>query len=246
MSLRSQIKALVRRFGYEIRRVRVLDSTLGHDPFNDMRYLTGELQSPVVFDVGANIGQSINTFRKYFRTPLIHSFEPSPSTYQELVARHAKTPDAVLNNMALGAKTEKRVLVENSQSVMSSILEPAADCWGEITQRTTVEVSTIDDYCYQREIRGIDILKTDTQGFDLEVLKGANRKASERRIHLIYLELNFSDMYKGQPQIDEIYRFLHDWGFALVSLYDIFYQNDRAGWADALFVNHNYDHPGSP
>ena len=37
--------------------------------------------------------------------------------------------------------------------------------------------------------------------------------------------------------MDEIYGFLADRGFALVSFYRFFYQNQRAGWADALFVH---------
>src|SRR5207253_4668851 len=98
------------------------------------------------------------------------------------------------------------------------------------------EVRTIDSYCAERGITIIDILKSDTQGFDLEVIKGAARLLEQRRIQLIYMEITFSDMYKGLPRFDEIYGFLADRGFALVSFYDFYYQHGRAGWTDALFV----------
>jgi hypothetical protein len=44
-------------------------------------------------------------------------------------------------------------------------------------------------------------------------------------------------MYKGLPRFDEIYAFLADRRFALVSSYDFYYQHGRAGWTDALFIN---------
>jgi hypothetical protein len=43
-------------------------------------------------------------------------------------------------------------------------------------------------------------------------------------------------MYKGSPRFDEIYAYLAERRFALVSFYDFYYQHGRAGWTDALFV----------
>lgn len=62
------------------------------------------------------------------------------------------------------------------------------------------------------------------------------RMIEQRAVHFIYTEITFSDMYRGLPRFDEIYAFLADRGFALVSFYDFYYQHDRAGWTDALFV----------
>ena len=97
-------------------------------------------------------------------------------------------------------------------------------------------VTTIDDYCTTRGIDRIDILKSDTQGFDLDVIKGARRMIERRAIGLIFMEITFSDMYKGSPRFDEIYAYLADRRFALVSFYDFYYQHGRAGWTDALFI----------
>lgn len=124
---------------------------------------------------------------------------------------------------------------------MSSILEPSADCWGEIKARVQVELRTLDAYCTEHRITHIDILKVDTQGFDLEVIKGARELLKLRRIRMIYMEITFSDMYKGLPRLDEIYGFLASQGFSLVSFYAFHYQHDRAGWTDALFINPHYD-----
>jgi hypothetical protein len=57
-----------------------------------------------------------------------------------------------------------------------------------------------------------------------------------RRIRLIYLEIIFSKMHKNLPRLDEIYAFLVDRHFELVSFYQFYHQNERAGWTDALFA----------
>ena len=123
---------------------------------------------------------------------------------------------------------------------MSSLLEPDQNGWdgqgwNDIKLRYPVIVRTIDDYCAEHDIKAIDILKTDTQGYDLEVLKGAENILESRRIHLVYTEINLSTMYEGQASFDEIYRFLSDRDFTLVSVYEL-----HARWMDCLFVNSSF------
>jgi hypothetical protein len=98
----------------------------------------------------------------------------------------------------------------------------------------------VDRFLAEHDTPSVDILKSDTQGYDLQVFKGAEEAMRENRIGLIYTELIFSDMYSGIPPFDEVYRHLVDRGFRLVSIYHFEHQNDLAGWADALFFNPRY------
>lgn len=198
-----------------------------------MRKLAGT-DSPLIFDVGANRGQSIEHFRRTFAKPVIHAFEPGREAFAAL--QSVAPSDVILNNIALGARAESRLFLDNDHSDMSSFLEPSVTAWGEITSRYPVEVITLDDYCASRGIERIDILKIDTQGFDLQVLMGAERMMRGAAIHMIFTEVIFSEMYKELPRFDETYAFFADRGYALVSLYDFYYQNDRASWTDALFI----------
>jgi len=229
--IRKAVKQLLRRAGIDIRFI----PELGFDAYEDMRKLAAT-ERPIVFDVGANRGQTIEHFRDVFARPVIHSFEPGVDTFAELQRRCAGVPDLHLNKIALGARAESRTFLHTEPDNMSSFLEPSVDAWGEIKDRYPVEVMTVDDYCRARGIDRIDILKSDTQGFDLDVLKGAQGMIESRAIHLILMEITFSDMYKGLPRFDEICSFLLDRRFALVSFYDFYYQHGRAGWTDALFV----------
>ncbi len=57
-----------------------------------------------------------------------------------------------------------------------------------MTHRRAVQIDTIDDYCERAGIDHIDILKSDTQGYDLEVLRSAGKMLSAGKIKLVYLE----------------------------------------------------------
>jgi hypothetical protein len=118
---------------------------------------------------------------------------------------------------------------------MSSFHELGPDGWGTIGHRGKVNVRTIDQYCVEQNITTIDILKIDTQGYDLEVIHGARRLLAQRRIHLIFLEIIFLELYKGAPRVDEIFSLLAKEGFKIVAFYRFFYRSERLGWTDALF-----------
>ena len=229
------MKRLFRAAGIDIRFI----PKLGFDAYDDMRKLAAT-EEPLIVDAGANRGQSIERFRRTFARPVIHAFEPGRETFAELQRRCGGLSGVHLNDVALGSRAETRTFLHNRSDDMSSFLQPAADAWGEISSRYPVEVTTVDDYCAARGIERIVVLKSDTQGFDLEVLKGAQRMMARRAVDLIFIEITFSEMYEGLPRFDEIYAFLADRGYALVSFYDFYYQRGRAGWTDALFRRNDW------
>jgi len=229
--LRRAGKHLFRKAGIDIRFI----PKLGFYAYDDMRKLVTDGR-PVLFDVGANRGQTIERFRKTFAHPVVHVFEPGRDTFAELQRRMAGIPDLHLNNLALGARAGSRTFFDTHPPEMSSLLEQSVDAWGEVKTAYPVEITTVDDYCAARGIGRIDVLKSDTQGFDLDVLHGAQSMIGSRKIRFVFIEITFSDMYKGAPRFDAIYAWLGDRGFALVSFYDFYYQRGRAGWTDALFV----------
>jgi FkbM family methyltransferase len=236
MRPRSLIKRWLLSRGYVLRRA---SDEVGKDPFLDMKNLAGD--GPlVVIDAGANLGQSIFDFHSVFRDPVIHAFEPGLATFAELQQRTSGLHWLHLNNCGLGSRPAVIKFVQNSQSDMSSFLEPTDDCWGTIQERRDTLVRTLDEYCSEENVPGIDILKSDTQGFDLEVIKGAKELLSRNAIHLILVEVILWGLYKGIPSVGEIYSFLTEQGFSLVSFYQFHYQHPKTAWTDALFVNPNW------
>jgi hypothetical protein len=82
-----------------------------------------------------------------------------------------------------------------------------------------IDVDTLDGYCSRAGITHIDVLKTDAQGFDYEVLKGASEMLGQHRVHLIFIELAFLESYVGAARFEETYRFLKECGFHLMAFY---------------------------
>ncbi len=233
--LKRVIKYGLSSLGYEVRRI----PNVGWDPFKDMSHFVTS-STPVLFDVGANIGQTIQSLHQHFKQSTIHAFEPSPSVFQTLQERTIGITGLHLVNAGLGAHSQVKTFVENQNPVMSSFLEPGKDCWGSVKQRFCLKLDTIDEYCERAHVRHIDVLKSGTQGFELDVLRGASRMFEQKRIHLIYLEIIFSAMYQGLPAVDELFGFLFGHGFRVLSFYGMNYQNRLLSWTDVLFVDPAY------
>lgn len=232
--LKRSFRKFGRYFGFD------RSAEFGHCPFSDMKSFVPGDASPLIIDVGGHIGDSISLFKQAFPSSIIHSFEPSPESFQKLGENTASQCQIFRWNYALGATTGKKTLLQNESSGMSSFLQLGEFGWGRIEKESTVEVTTLDSFLAENGIEQVDILKSDTQGYELEVLKGAEQALRDTRIGLIYLELIFSPMYKGLPPFHQILQHLAERNFALVSIYGMQYQRNVADWADALFVNKQY------
>ena len=213
---------------------------IGQSPLPDMKRFVPADRQPVILDVGANTGQSVKRFRRAFPSSVIHSFEPSRRIFAQLKANIADKGAVFAWNVALGAAVGRQTFLENTHSDMSSFLELSRNGWGKIEEKSTVNVWTVDSFLEEQKIAFVDILKSDTQGYEFEVFKGAEEAMRRNRIGLLYFEFIFSDMYKDLPRFDEMFRHLIDRGFLLVSIYELRHQHNLASWGDALFVSQQY------
>jgi FkbM family methyltransferase len=235
MPLKSIAQQLFHALGYHLSSYR--PDRCGIDPLRDMTRFVPDGSDRTIFDVGANRGQFLDQLRIQYPQAAIHSFEPSPATFQKLSTKTAGMANVATWNLALGARTGKSTLLENVSSDMSSMLQLGSQGWGRIEKQTEIDIQTVDDFCQAHSIPHVDILKSDTQGYDLEVFKGAERMMRENRIGLIYSEITFDEIYKNLPPFDEILRFLRERHFVLAAFYKMEFRRPIVGWTDALFVS---------
>jgi FkbM family methyltransferase len=234
------IKKITRKIGFDIKRYSPKQIENGRNAFIDIRSFLKGIEEPTIFDVGANVGQSALRYVKDYPNSRIHSFEPSPTTFDKLRTTCSSHSQVNCWNYGVGSENGVLEFLENNHPDMSSFLPPSEFAWGKIIKKTDVKVVSLDSFAQEQQIDYIHLLKSDTQGFDFEVFKGAKRLMQEKKIGLIYFEFIFSDMYKNSPSLDHIYRYLIDQGFLLVSFYDFHYQKGLASWTDALFISHDY------
>ena len=156
-------------------------------------------ENPTIFDVGANVGDSIDRFKVLFQNPLIYSFEPLKKEYE--LIKKKETENVKCFNFAFGEQEEKKILNICTDSHLSSFNEYN----NEISRNTskddtaTVHIKTLDNFLKeQKEIGRIDLLKIDTQGYEEKVLEGAKYSLKNNIFKVIEVELQIGKLYKNE------------------------------------------------
>lgn len=223
--------------GYKINKVSKLN--LLHEDY--LKAIKNDIgNNSTLFDVGANHGQTITKFKKYFPESIIHSFEPSKLCFETLKQVHSNTNGVTINNKALGKEIGSLEFNEYAWSSLNSLLKRSFTN-SKIIDNYHVDIISIDDYCRENKIDKINLLKTDTEGFELNVLRGAEQMMDKNKIQFVYTEIFFYENYVGQSSFGDIYNFLLSKGFSLVRFYTFEYTDKGyASRTDGLFVNSNY------
>jgi hypothetical protein len=194
-----------------------------------------------VIDVGANRGQ----YRDFLRDRVgfdgsIVSFEPVPELAAALAARAVRDPLWTVHPCALGAEPGTMEFNVMEESVFSSFRAPVPagsddqQRMNTVARTLAVPVDTLD-----ARLAGLDLrrayLKLDTQGFDLEVLKGGNRAVSA--VAALQTEVSFVALYDGMPGYAEAIAAFEAFGLRVADLFLV--STDDAGRAiefDCLMV----------
>jgi FkbM family methyltransferase len=140
-------------------------------------------------DAGANEGQTANAFGSWFPKAEIYSFEPIKNTYELLLSNTRANPRIHCHQSALGERDGAAVMQVNVSSLWNRVVD--ADTLPTHHPSERVEMLRIDTFCKTCRIEHIDLLKTDCEGYDLQVLHGAESLLSANRIECIYCEVNF-------------------------------------------------------
>ncbi len=171
-----------------------------------------------VFDVGANEGQTAVAVLKAFPGATVHAFEPVAGTFETLRLTVGADPRIQLNQAAVSSTAG--IVHIQVQSQLSHLV-PASAAGGLGVE--SVAAVTLDMYCEQHGIARIDLLKTDTEGHDLEVLKGAGRLLSAGKIDWVFVEVTFDRHDQTHSRFGEIQEWLEQHGMAVWCFYDHFH-----------------------
>ncbi|MGE4267712.1 MAG: FkbM family methyltransferase [Deferribacterales bacterium] len=245
------------RFGkYKIYKINELDkSFFNRDRIFDL--LLKDIDKPVIFDVGANIGQSVAGFKQKVPDAVIHSFEPDSDCFDILKSKCADYRDVTAVNAGLGASEDIITLYKYEESTANSFNRISSDsmavrsqshkkvnrCLTQPANTQECRVLTIDGYCRENGIGHINLLKIDVQGFENEVLKGAAEMIGAGRVDIILTELSFDDLYGKGNSFYALESHIIPFGYALYDISHI-YKNIRLGktcWVDALYVRKAYE-----
>lgn len=192
-----------------------------------LRDVFGKLAINCVLDVGANRGQYGSTLRGLGYKGWIVSFEPIKANFEVLENVAKRDNRWRVFRYALGAVNGRLLINVTEKSVFSSFLTPKEDSQkrfpqNRVERREEVEVRRLDGIlagCFSGIESSRIYLKMDTQGFDLEVVKGA--ECILARILALQTEVSFRSIYTGMPGFMESIKELQAKGFDVVDFLSV-------------------------
>jgi FkbM family methyltransferase len=167
-----------------------------------------------VFDVGANVGQTVAVIRSGFHHCKIFAFEPVTASYYELLEATSSDGNTECFNLALssrhgeGAVTDKDTVTSNR---LVRKLTPG-------TQKVTLE--TGDRFCKERGIDRISFLKIDTEGHDLDVLRGFRGMLFSKSIDILQVECGMNPTNQLHVPLTDMISFLASFDYHMFYIYE--------------------------
>ncbi|HVZ12548.1 MAG TPA: FkbM family methyltransferase [Patescibacteria group bacterium] len=186
-------------------------------------------QNGIIVDVGANIGQ-FNLFSKYFlKARKVYSFEPIEETYKILKKNCPRNSYMT----AISTKKKLKMYVAVLSVWSSAYLENPTD------KVEMVRTQKIDDILEIKKEKIIELLKVDTEGTELDVLKASSETL--HRSQYILVEVQFMHLTNGK--LSRILEFLESEikGVILIRIGRVYNSpiDYTTGSADMLFFNPN-------
>jgi FkbM family methyltransferase len=195
----------------------------------------------LILDAGANEGVYGCACARILPFAEIICFEPVPATYKILVEKAKRYPRIKPVNVALGSSRAELPMNVGDFHVANSLLKmnsthlanwPGSAPSGVVK----VPVLTLDEFLETAGMEGDFFLKADVQGFELELLKGANRSLA--RCKLLQIEVSLAALYEGAPTFAQVWDHVTSAGFCLLDIVDILHSGSdgRALSCDLIFT----------
>jgi FkbM family methyltransferase len=205
-------------------------------------------QIQTVIDAGANIGQFGLSLRKVGFGGTILSFEPMRQARIKLEQVAAQHPPWKVFPAALGSRAEEKrlqIFKDDTFSSFHSISANGTRIFGSYVQAQDEQVAKIEtlDRLFignmKEDINGPVLLKTDTQGHDLEVLQGGVEFL--KKTSVVLTEAAVEVIYEGAPAFTELFHFLKQKGFEASGFYPFSHRPETLAMIefDAFFVRKN-------
>jgi FkbM family methyltransferase len=197
------------------RLVRASNADPGPDPLGDIARRLPAERVDTIFDVGANVGQSSREFISAFPNATIYSFEPSPETFAKLLEGIPTCERFLPHNMGLSSRQAMLRFDTRRQNDMHRIGPNQED-----ETLPLVEVTTLSAFCKSSNVGKIDYLKIDTEGHDLEVLRGAQDMLAAGAIALAQAECSVNRDNKYHVPFSELHSYMENLNYRLFGIYE--------------------------
>ena len=188
------------------------------------------LDAVIVFDVGAHYGETIKLFDKKLKLKKIYSFEASPKNYQILKNKISKYDlrKVEIFNYGIGEKISESFINQTLESSSSTINKLNMESKyfekklkilniknkSSFQYQVPIKIISLDYFIEKYQIKYIDLLKIDTEGYELNVLKGLSKY--NKKVKLVYFEHHYDDMIIKNYKFGDMHQLLKTYGFVMI------------------------------
>ena len=200
-----------------------------------------------IIDVGAHKGEFAENALKIRSVNKIIAFEPQKKIFEILRNKFADNNIITLNNYALSGKVETKTMKINKMSATSTLNQEINDDSlyfkfksfllhqkNSIISEEEINTTTFDIFFKDTTFDQSTLLKIDTEGYELHVLNGSNKKINE--VKFILIENQFSNMYKN-VNFKDCHDFLIKKNFRLLKRFRF----PTLHYEDRLYINGFYE-----
>ncbi len=184
----------------------------------------------VVFDIGAHHGETIKLFTKKLKIEKIFSFEASPKNYQILEKKvlNYNSNKVKIFNYGMGEKISDGFINQTLESSSSTINDLNMKSKylnrklkilnvgkkDSFQSKVPIKILSLDYFIEKNNIKNIDLLKIDTEGYEFNVLKGLSKY--NHLVKLVYFEHHYDDMIIKHYNFGDIHQLLRSYGFKML------------------------------
>lgn len=207
-----------------------------------------------IIDVGAHHGETIEFLRKNFFFEKIYAFEPSKKNFYKLqnnINLLINKKKILLLNKGLGEVSEKKYLKEVNESSSSTycnlnskskyykkkrLIFNFLNKKKEFYKLKSTQIMTLKEFFEEQSINYINYLKIDTEGFELNVIKGLQNCIS--KIQIIHFEHHYDDMLNKNYKFTDINELLLKNNFSQIFKIKMFFRKSF----EYLYLNKSFDY----
>lgn len=216
-SMKGALRRGIRRLGYSVYRSQSLP--IGLDLIADVSRIRDFASMRVIVDVGANVGDWTRQYLAHAPHATFFCFEPASATFGVLQRRMTGIDRVQTVRAAIGGQPGPATMYHQRASVQNTLIAPTGS--NAATGTETVQVITLDAFTDALDIGDIDLLKTDTEGFDEQVLLGATALLQQKRVGFVLAEVNFATEDRNHSDFDEITATLKRFQYQPIGFYDL-------------------------
>ena len=189
----------------------------------DIKKLLGNIENPVILEIGTNDGEDSEQFIKTFTDIQLHCFEPDPRAILRFKERMKNYSNYNLYEIAIsningfidfhlsGGKNPGMPNYgdwDKSSSIKKPKYHLLQHKWCNFNKTIKIKTIKLDDWFKDKNIENIDFIWVDVQGAEKELIEGSLETL--KKTSYLYTEFDNVELYEGQLKLDDILKMLPD------------------------------------